>query len=110
MTQKVDSNEEAIYIAGYIAKTLNHKVSGLEIFNEATHYTKGAKIQYVNVSTLEDMVLLALPMITDEDEDEFDITSEYGVFSYVYNFDAPQCSELGYVFFTKKSGRLVRSA
>ena len=108
MTQKVDSNEEATYIAGYIAKVLECDVTGEDIFKEAIKYTKGAVIQYVNVATVCGMKMLALPMTTDEDEEPFNILSPYGVFGYVYNFDAPDCSELGYACFENKNGRIRR--
>lgn len=110
-TQKVDSNEEAEYIISYIAKTLGHSVTGEEVFKEATQYTKEAKIEYVSVSTIMDMVMLALPMTTKEDKGKkLNILDRDGVFSYVYNFDCPMCSELGYTFFEERNGRLRRIA
>lgn len=110
MTQKVYSNEEATYIAGYIAKVLNYDVTGEDIFKEATAFTKGAVIQYVNVATVYGMRMLALPMTTEEDEEPFNLLSPYGAFGYVYNFDAPSCSELGYACFENKNGRIRRCA
>lgn len=110
MTQKVDSNEEAQYIISYITKTLGCSVTGEEVFKEATQYSKGAQIQYVSVSTIEDMRMIALPMITDEDRGEFNILDQNGVFSYVYNFDCPMFSELGYTYFEERNGRLRRIA
>lgn len=110
MTQPVDSNEEAIFIAGYIAKTLGFTVTGEEIFKEATQYTKGAEIKYVSVSTIMDMRMLTLPMKTEEDRGEFDIFDRDGVLSYVYNFDASFCSELGYTYFEKRAKGIVRIA
>ena len=107
-TQKVESNAEAIYIIDYIVKVTNHTVKGEEIIQQATQYSTGAVIQYINISTLEDMIMLTLPMITEEDEEEFNILSPDGVFCYVYNFTCPDFSELGYSYFENKNGRIRR--
>ena len=54
--------------------------------------------------------MLSLPMKTEEDRGEFDIFDCDGVLSYVYNFDAPHCSELGYAYFEKRAKGIVRIA
>lgn len=101
MTQCVESNEEAIYIIDYICKVLNKEETGQQIFDEATKYTEGAEIKAVNICTVEDMMCISLPMTTEEDEEEFNLLNENGTFSYVYNFDCPYFSELGYCTFIK---------
>lgn len=111
MTQCVDSNEEAIYIIDYICKTLEKSEKGQDIFDKATRYSKGAKIKAVNICTLmEEFLVLTLPMETDEDEEPFDLMSDDGCFSYVYNFDCPDFSELGYCFFKLTSHGINRIA
>ena len=111
MTQCVDSNKEAIFILDYICKTLEKEETGQQIFEKATQYSKGAKIKAVNVCTLmEEFLVVSLPMETDEDEEEFNLLSEYGAFSYVYNFDCPDFSELGYCFFKLTSQGIKRIA
>ena len=111
MTQCVDSNEEAIFILDYICKTLEKDVKGQEIFDKATQYSKGAKIKAVNVCTLmEELLVVSLPMETDEDKGKFDLLSEDGAFSYVYNFTCPDLSELGYCYFKLTSQGIKRIA
>ena len=42
------------------------------------------------------------------DEEMTELTSTDGVLAYVYNIDAVDCSELGYVFFDKQGGKVRR--
>lgn len=105
MTQPVDSNEEAQYICDYIARVLECEVTGEEIIRLATRYAKGYQIRYINVSVVMGMRMLCLPL-TETRNSELKLYHTDGVFSYVYNFDAPDCSELGYAFFDKKNRRI----
>ena len=47
-------------------------------------------------------VLINITITTEEDKGmAYDLASKDGVFGYVYNLDAPICSELGYSFYKK---------
>lgn len=106
--QPVSSEQEVKDILDYIATTLKMSFTGEEVVKLATRYTKNAEFKYIHIGTMDDMIVIALPMTTDEDEEPFDIVSEYGAFSYVYNATYPDLSELGYCFFGRKNGRLTR--
>lgn len=95
MTQYVESNEEAILLMDYICEVLDVDVRGEEIFAQATQYTQNAQIKAVCVSVLMgEFRVITLPMSTDEDTEPFNLLGDY-CFSYVYNLDAPELSELG---------------
>lgn len=107
-TVPINTNEEAIDVLDEIAELLEEDFTGAEIFKEAIRYCRDAEIEYLSVMIYEDMILIGLPMTTDEDEEPFNILSEQGVFGYVYNVTCPECSELGYSFYVEFEGELVR--
>lgn len=105
---EINTNEEAIDVLDEIAELLEEDFSGVKIFKEATKYCNGAEIEYLSVNIISDMLLIALPMTTDEDTEPFDILSKYGAFGYVYNATAPDCSELGYSYYENRNNEIVR--
>lgn len=104
---EINSNEEAIDILDEIAEILEKDFTGAGVFKEAVKYCRGAEIKYLLVNTYEDMILISLPMTTDEDEEPFDILSELGVFGYVYNVTYSDLSELGYSFYKEYYGDIM---
>ncbi len=107
---EINTNEEAIDVLDEIAVILEEDFTGARVFKEAVRYCKGVEIEYLSVNTLDDMILIALTMTTDEDEEEepYDILNNNGVFGYVYNVTYPDCSELGYSFYELKNNNIVR--
>ena len=100
--------EEVEYVIDYVLKTLGSEATAQEVLAGSVKYCQNAVIHHLNVSTTMDMRMIAITMSTDEDEEPYDLLSKYGVFSYVYNIDAPFCSELGYTFFQKTGSRIRR--
>ena len=83
-----------------------------EIIENATRFCKNPRFRGVCLYQSPFGVLLTLPMLTDEDKKVEPLESRDGTFSYVYNIDAPDCSELGYSFFERDpiTGLCVRIA
>ena len=76
-----------------------------EVLQQAFEYIEDetTQITHIGLSTLDDMVMLTLPLKTAEEIEEtgYDLDSEDGQFCYCYNLTYPDCSELGYCFFEK---------
>lgn len=114
---RVWSPEDAVYMCGYIARTICEMddeqavVYGKYIYDSAMKYnTNGTPIQFITTSRAEFGNLITL--VRDETLKDLDhlesLTTPDGVLAYVYNTTYPDCSELGYVFFGNKHGRIVR--
>jgi hypothetical protein len=63
-----------------------------------------AKVSHFSVNSTQFGVLLTMV----RDSEMTDLCDEDGVLAYVFNMDAPDCSELGYVFFENKNGKIHR--
>lgn len=100
--------EETEYIIDHVLKTLGSDARALDITIDAFKYCKAPRIKHLNVCNVIDMRMLTLTLTTKEDTEPYDILSRNGVFSYVYNIDAPFCSELGYTFFEQKPKDIIR--
>ena len=107
-TVPINTNEEAIDVIDEIAEILEENFTGAEVFKEAIRFCRDVEIKYLSVMLYEEMILIGLSMITDEDEEPFDILNENGVFGYVYNVTYPELSELGYSFYIEYDGEIVR--
>lgn len=110
---QIHHESDLIYILDYISKTLDSTIkqsfNAKEVVNNAFKYCKNPVVHHLCVNTIEDMLVITLTMTTDEDDEEYNLLSSQGVFSYVYNVTCPDFSELGYTFFAKKeSGRVRR--
>ena len=57
------------------------------------------KPHHLDFSRTEFGLLLGITLETDEDEEPYDLNSENGVFTYVWNITDDWCSEYGYCFF-----------
>ena len=93
VTQRVDSNEEAILILDYICNTLDRDITitGKEIFEIATNNTTGAEIKAVCADAIMNgkFFVVTLPMSTNEDKEPFELLNEW-CHCYVYNFEDPE--------------------
>ena len=104
----IRDKDNIVYMIDYINKTLGMTdMSGEEIYDEATRYTddKETMIIGLSCSTIlggECRVLNVL--MKDIKDTKFHLDTDEGVLCHVHNYDWPDCSELGYCFFQKKSG------
>ena len=83
----------------------------IEIITNSTEYISGDyEFKHVNMwqHPYSDDVMIAVLMSTHEDTEPYDILSENGVFGYVYNLDAPYCSELGYSYYRQDGAYIKR--
>lgn len=112
-TVNVTNVEETKFIINhlvYLVKGCEEDTSlAEEIYKKAMQFnSNGAVITHINVARFGDIGTL-LTLVRDEEMT--DLTSEDGVLAYVYNFNYPECSELGYVFFERafdKGGAYAR--
>ena len=76
-----------------------------EVLRLAFRYVedKTTVITHIGVNTLDDMVLITLPLKTAEEiaERGYKLDSKDGEFCFCYNATYPDCSELGYSYFNK---------
>lgn len=109
---QVTDPEELKYCFGYIAKVMNSDESGEEIYNLAVRYLDLDETKPIGFccNTLLGYMKVITIIMKDVKAKHFSLTDEDGVLCYVYNFDAPDCSELGYCFFEKKNGTFRRIA
>ena len=109
--KELDSKEELEQIIPVIQRAIGDKTPTDEIITQLFKYTQDGTIPvHAVTNTICGMKCLTVTLETPEDEDTYDLLSEDGVFSSVYNFDCPDCSELGYSYFAKQNGRLKRIA
>lgn len=103
LMQPVEDNAEAEFICDYICTVLRElDTTGEEILKLATQYAKGATVKYIHIGRIQGFKMLTLVLKPKTSKaKEIKLESRNGVFSYVYNFDAPDLSELGYTFFRK---------
>ena len=106
------NHSEASVVIDYILQTLlgdKKDVSGDKVIELANKYHEGGpmKVRHMTTSMVEGMRMIVLclddPMLDEEDGMTYDqrLNSHY-VFSYVYNVDCPDFSELGDVYMEKK--------
>lgn len=78
-----------------------------EILEKALRYgEKGAKLTHIVVNRLMGTDTVISFVISDDEytiNSAEDLTTENGVISYCYNATFPDCSELGYCFYSKLS-------
>jgi|GEM_PF-1901306 len=76
-----------------------------EVLRLAMRYVKDktTQITHIGVNTLEDMVLITLPLKNSEEIEKlgYSLDSKDGEFCFCYNATYPDCSELGYSYFKK---------
>lgn len=105
----INDNEEVPYILNYMFKTLEIDTTGEEVVKEATKFIKEEYyFRFLHLCTTEFGRMITIAIEVPSEDENFDVVSEDGVFCYVYNMDAPDCSELGYCFFKTMNNRTVR--
>lgn len=110
-TIKVDSPDHVKHMIGYVLRTLRQEVISKdeveEIFKSVHKYnSEGTPVSHFTVNSTGFGRLMTFV----RDEEMTELTSTDGVLAYVYNIDAVDCSELGYVFFDKQGGKVRRIA
>ena len=118
----IESTVHLLHLVRYVLKTLKSDIypdddslnaRTIEIVDDAQHkYASGKdysiKWFVVNQLAYDGAVLMTFV------RDKHDLTLKSGkmrpsgILAWVENIDAPECSELGYVFFEKKNGKTVR--
>ena len=113
--QSVDSKEDLKFILEYAKKALNasYKVDEVlnatfiadEVLKDEIKSLDEYKFKTVVFNKVNDMRYITIALETPNEE--FDLLSEYGVFSYAYNIDCPIYSDLGYSYFRKVGNDIV---
>lgn len=105
--------ENMEYVLDYIAKVLNcTEMTGKEIYDEATKYTDPKETEPVGLSTstLFGGEMRVVNIVFKDRGKSLKLDDLDGVFCHVHNFDAPDCSELGYCFFERNGNSYHRIA
>lgn len=103
--------ENMEYVLDYIAKTINcTEMTGKEIYDEATKYTDPKETEPVGLSTstLFGGEMRVVNIVFKDRGKSLKLDDPDGVLCHVHNFDAPDCSELGYCFFERKGSSYHR--
>lgn len=103
--------ENMEYVLDYIAKTINcTEMTGKEIYDEATKYTDPKETEPVGLSTstLFGGEMRVVNIVFKDRGKSLKLDDPDGVLCHVHNFDAPDCSELGYCFFERKGNSYHR--
>ena len=105
--QRIEGEGELRVMLDYFKSPLNVKYDTDEIIRKSIRFCKNPKFKSLSVNMICGMRMIAIGLETDEDE-PFDLLSPYGAFGYVYNIDAPDCSELGYSFYQNDANNFIR--
>ena len=111
-TIPVNSPEEAKYIIGHLVYLINELQEDENLVNEiyegAMKYnSENEPITHIQIQKYGGIGTL-LTLVRDNEMRY--LTQPEGVLAYVYNFNYPDCSELGYVFFQNVDGGVTRIA
>lgn len=100
-----DNENECVYMTDYILKTLGKETLGRDILTDYINRHGNFNVKYLVVNHQEDMNMITYLLDSEKESVPEDITTNDGVFCYVYNISIPYYSELGYSFFERtKSG------
>lgn len=116
----VESTEHLTYMVKYCLKTLksdiyrddeSRRVRAEEIVEDAQSKYNSSKDKTIKWFVVNDS-MFGVMMTFVRSKGELTLKSgkmkQGGILAWVENIDAPDCSELGYVFFEKKNGKTVR--
>ena len=100
------------YCFEYIAKVVGSTTTTADEFWEMmTQYLDKDKTYPVGFCMNKVFGMTCMTIILhDKGEVNHSLDHEDGQFCYVYNFDAPDCSELGYSYFERRGNRYFRVA
>lgn len=103
--------DNLIYVIDYICRVLKHTDSnGEQILDMAEKYLDKEKTKPIGLvcNTIGGDMKCLTVIFKDFDGSPFQIDNEDGVLCYVYNFTAPDFSELGYCFFEETPSGIRR--
>ena len=110
-TIAVESEEHLSHLVKYVLRTLKGEYhydldeKTKEVVENATRKYRSGKDKSIKwFTTNSTMFGVCLTFVRDKGTP----TKRDGVLAWVENLDAPDCSELGYVFFENKNGKIVR--
>ena len=93
------------YFNTFFKNTGSVSIDADEILRLTFRYVedKTTVITHIGVNTIDDAVLITLPLKNAEElkEHGYTLDAEDGEFCYCYNATYPDCSELGYSYFKK---------
>lgn len=104
------NKDEAIESIEHMMALLNYndELHGIDVYNQATKHTKGKKIAGISFTLLLGQFNCINIVFATSGNKQPKLTLKNGepvasgVFSYVFNLDAPYLSELGYTYFQKQ--------
>lgn len=108
---QVLDRENMEYVIDYIADVLKCPTHlGEDIYKKATRYTDLKKTVPVGIScsTLFRGEMRVINIVFKDKGKSLKLDDPDGVLCYVYNFDAPDLSELGYCFFERNGNAYHR--
>lgn len=97
------------YVQGVMRNTnqISNKLTGEEVVQMINKYGENT-VTHMCINVIMDMIMITFVLEDKDLEEEFELDSDYGVFSYVYNASHPDLSELGYTFFQYRMNRFHR--
>lgn len=109
----IENEEHLEFVIEYVRKTLTDaKIPFGDDFIEKSKMYAGDYTyiyRHLSIQNTRIGLLLAVTIETPNvDEEPYDLLSEFGTFSYVFNCDVPSFSELGYTFYRNENGRVRR--
>lgn len=111
-TLPVDSVEHLTHLVAYVYGHLfkledfaEAKEQAKMIIEKATTWCNSNNTPISHVTVNRTVFGTMLTFVRDEEMES--LTSQDGVLTYVYNLDAPDCSELGYAYF-EQEGIMIR--
>lgn len=106
-TEPIRSKEHLEEVVRYSEKAMGTDIPVEDVMEQLFKYTvEGTIPKHAVFNRI--MGMRCLTVTLQAPKEKYDILSEDGVFSSVYNFDAPDCSELGYTFFENRFGAIKR--
>lgn len=109
VTQPI-TKSELVEIIPIIQSAIGTDIPCNEVMEQLFKYTQeGTVPRHAVMNTLMGS-MKCLTVTLDDGETPYVIDSEFGVLSTVYNFTCPDCSEMGYTFFSNNNGLIKRIA
>ena len=96
----------------FVLKALGSQADASQIIREATRFTSNRRIQGYSFTNLMGVFRVVNIVFATEKGADTKLTNKNGspkdVLAYVYNLDAPELSELGYIFFKQYPDGTIR--
>ena len=107
----IRDKDNIIYMLDYISNVIEGSKIGTEIYNKATEFINLNETYIIGISCCRVYDDICINIIfKDKSTTAFKLDDPNGVLTYVYNFSADWCSELGYSFYERKGPSYHRIA